>query len=251
MTQLSLALLIDDRPRELRPFWRYYGGKWRAAPLYPAPKYGTVIEPFAGAAGYSLRRAYDREVILVEKYSTVASIWRWLIAADPAMIREIPEVDNVDDLPAWVPDPARALIGFMMNAASSTPRRSLSKARRQVRALNRQFEGWTPSMRARVASQVTLIRHWKVIEGDYSLAPDVEATWFIDPPYVEAGRHYVHGCRGIDYARLAQWCLSRRGQVIVCEANDASWLPFRPFHSTTSAMNATTSTEVIWPRGDP
>jgi hypothetical protein len=32
----------------LRPFWRYYGGKWRAAPRYPAPRYDTIIEPFAG-----------------------------------------------------------------------------------------------------------------------------------------------------------------------------------------------------------
>jgi len=39
----------------LRPFWRYYGGKWRAAPSYPSPRCETIIEPFAGAAGYSLR----------------------------------------------------------------------------------------------------------------------------------------------------------------------------------------------------
>jgi hypothetical protein len=34
----------------LRPFWRYYGGKWRAAPRYPRPTHDTIIEPFAGAA---------------------------------------------------------------------------------------------------------------------------------------------------------------------------------------------------------
>ena len=49
----------------LRPFWAYYGGKWRAAPRYPRPMHDTIIEPFAGAAGYSLRYP-DRNVVLVE-----------------------------------------------------------------------------------------------------------------------------------------------------------------------------------------
>jgi len=40
---------------KLRPFWRYYGGKFRAAPRYPTPTHKTIVEPFAGAAGYSLR----------------------------------------------------------------------------------------------------------------------------------------------------------------------------------------------------
>ena len=39
----------------LKPFWRYYGGKYRAAPAYPPPRLGTIVEPFAGSAGYSLR----------------------------------------------------------------------------------------------------------------------------------------------------------------------------------------------------
>ena len=244
---MSLELFACGRPRELRPFWRYYGGKWRQAPRYPAPRHSTIVEPFAGAAGYSLRHAFSHRVILIEKYPTIAAIWQWLITADPAQIRAIPEVDNVDDLPDWVPPAARALVGFTMNAASSTPRRSLSKARRQVRAMNRQFEGWTPSIRERVASQVGHIRHWEVICGDYTCAPDIEATWFIDPPYVDAGRHYVHS--KIDYATLAAWCLARQGQVIVCEANAASWLPFRPLYTTTSSMNGTISTELIWTGG--
>lgn len=39
----------------LRPFFTYFGAKWRAAPHYPPPTHPTVIEPFAGAAGYALR----------------------------------------------------------------------------------------------------------------------------------------------------------------------------------------------------
>lgn len=73
----------------LRPFWRYYGAKWRIAPRYPAPRHRTIVEPFAGAAGYSLRYP-DRDVILVEKYHVIAEIWRWLIAATPDEVRAIP-----------------------------------------------------------------------------------------------------------------------------------------------------------------
>ena len=41
----------------LRPFFCYYGGKWRAAPKYPPPEHDTIVEPFAGAAGYATRYA--------------------------------------------------------------------------------------------------------------------------------------------------------------------------------------------------
>ncbi|MGN6108961.1 MAG: hypothetical protein ACTHU0_27895 [Kofleriaceae bacterium] len=232
----------------LRPFWRYYGGKWRAAPSYPAPRHQTIIEPFAGAAGYSLRHGIDRDVVLVEKYPTIAAIWRYLIAADPAEIRAIPEVDDVDDLPAWVPQAARWLVGFSMNSAASTPRRTLSAGRRMLRAKHRQFEGWTAAQRERVATQVKFIRHWQIIEGDYTLAPDVdEATWFIDPPYERAGRHYVHGSSGIDYAALGAWCRARRGQTIVCEQVGATWLPFRPHAVLKAGPNSQRSAEAVWP----
>ena len=73
--------------------------------------------------------------------------------------------------------------------------------------------------------------------GDYRSAPDLEATWFVDPPYQPTrgmktgqGLGYAPGCtsRELDYGELAEWCRSRRGQVIVCEQEGADWLPFRP-----------------------
>src|SRR3990167_8941757 len=54
------------KPSSLRPFWTYYGGKWKVGPRYPVPLHDTIIEPFAGAAGYSLRY-FDRKIILIEK----------------------------------------------------------------------------------------------------------------------------------------------------------------------------------------
>lgn len=62
---------------KMQPFFCFYGAKWRAAPSYPSPGLATVVEPFAGAAGYSVRN-HDREVILVEKDETIAALWAYL-----------------------------------------------------------------------------------------------------------------------------------------------------------------------------
>lgn len=227
----------------LHPFWRYYGGKWRAAPRYPAPRYDTIVEPFAGAAGYSMRYP-DRRVVLVERYAVIAEMWRYLIAVPASEVRRIPTVDCVDDLPAWVPQGARSLVGFAMNDANVSPCRVLSSGRIKRRAEGCAFEGWNEARRERVAAQVEAIRHWRVIEGDYTQAPNVRATWFVDPPYNNrAGSYYVHS--SLDYAALASWCRTREGQTIVCENEGATWLPFRPF-AILAGMNGHGSREAIW-----
>lgn len=234
------------------PFWRYFGGKWRAAPRYPAPRFRTVIEPFAGAAGYSLRYP-SRDVILVEKYPVVAEIWRFLIGASSAEISAIPLVEHVDELPSGTPDGARHLVGFTLNAATVSPCKQLSKGRRELREMGREFEGWSEAMRARVARQVERIRHWKIIEGDFTEAPDVEATWFVDPPYQTQGIHYVHGSDAIDYVALAAWCRARRGQTMVCENAGATWLPFRrfaDFKASPMSRKGGKSSEVVWMSGE-
>ncbi len=60
----------------LRPFFGYYGGKWRdAIKHYPEPQHDTIVEPFAGSAGYSLRYA-NRKVILCEIDPVLASVWQ-------------------------------------------------------------------------------------------------------------------------------------------------------------------------------
>lgn len=241
---------MSDPGNTLKPFWRYYGGKFRAAPRYPAPQHDTIIEPFAGAAGYSLRYP-DRRVILVEKYPVVAEMWRYLIRVPAAEIRRIPTgVTHIDDLPSWVPAPARNLIGWWFNAATVSPRVSLSIGRQKLAAMGRNFEGWTEATRERIATQVEQIRHWQCIEGSFERAPCIPATWFIDPPYAnKAGSYYVE--HDVDYTWLASWCRSRRGQVIVCENEGATWLPFRPFATLKPGVNGKGSREVIWEGGCP
>lgn len=229
---------------KMRPFWRYYGGKFRAAPRYPKPLHSTIVEPFAGAAGYAMRYP-DRNVVLVERFPVIAEIWRYLIAVPSSEIRKIPLVDAVDDLPSWVPDGGRYLVGFTMNDASVAPRRTLSIGRKRLRENGCVFEGWSEAKREIVAAQVERIRHWKIIEGDFTSAPDIEATWFVDPPYSgSAGRHYVHA--DVDYPALADWCRRRLGQTIVCENLGADWLPFEPFAKLKPGVNGKGSEEVVW-----
>ncbi len=104
--------------------------------------------------------------------------------------------------------------------------------------------------RRRVAAQLPAIRHWQIIEGTYADAPDIEATWMIDPPYWRQGKKYPFNLKPEDYPPLADWCRSRRGQVMVCENAGADWLPFVPLTTIkgTSGKGRTgKSVEVVWP----
>ena len=68
-------------PSTMRPFFGFYGGKWRDAPkYYPVPEYDTIVEPFAGSAGYSVRYG-DRNVVLGEKDDIIFGVWDYLIRA--------------------------------------------------------------------------------------------------------------------------------------------------------------------------
>jgi hypothetical protein len=98
-----------------------------------------------------------------------------------------------------------------------------------------------------ISCQVPFIKHWKIIEGEYTSAPDLEATWFIDPPYHRSGNLYLHQVNS--YTDLSDWCRSRQGQVMVCEQGGATWLPFTPFRSTKVFFNES-SMEVLWTRKD-
>ena len=232
----------------LQPFWRYYGGKWLASPRYPAPAYDRIVEPFAGAGGYSLRYP-SLSVTLIDRSPQIAGIWRYLIAATEREILRLPDVPEggtVDDLD--VPQEARWLIGFWCNAAATMPRKSPSRwAQRGAEGgIRAAWGGWNHRSRQRVAAQVHAIRHWRIIEGDYHESPDENATWFIDPPYsTPAGSYYPYQID--DYDDLGSWCRSRKGQVIVCEQEGATWLPFRPFASTRSRHGR--SKEVVWTSG--
>jgi len=208
---------------QLRPFWRFYGGKWRAAPRYPEPQHKMIVEPFAGAAGYATRY-YQRDILLIDADPRIVAIWRWLISASPddvLSIGDIPHGGTIYDLDA--PVPARHLAGFWCNSGSATPKLRPSRwAQEHAHGSRRQHAGWTSSVRQRIAAQVPYIKHWSAVEGDYTVAPDVTATWFIDPPYqTYAGRSYARN--SVDYKALGAWCDARFGQIIACDQAGAEW----------------------------
>lgn len=231
--------------KPLRPFFSYFGSKWRASTRYPKPKHPTIVEPFAGGAGYS-HRYWDREVILCDADERIAALWEYLIGVSPSEIRALPllPIDgHVDDL--GLPEEPSMLIGFNLYKGAADPAK---KHNAWSRKMVRSGGFWTKKKREIVARQVEKIKHWRVVHGSYEDLEPIEATWFVDPPYQgdDLGRFYRHS--SVDYQALGQWCRSRPGQVIVCEAEGADWLPFQTLGHLGSARHKNT-VDVFWGKG--
>jgi 16S rRNA G966 N2-methylase RsmD len=205
----------------------YFGSKARIAQDYDAPLHQTIIEPFAGSAGYACLYP-DRSVILVEKDPRIVHLWESLRRKTRAEILSIP----VPEVGVRSND-----LLTMLRAASE---HSLTGA--YITVTERMVSRW-PHLLARIADMVPRIQHWQIISGDYTSAPDVEATWFIDPPYEGLKRGYA--CRGLDYSELGRWAQTRKGQVIVCEQAGATWLPFKPLRAIRTT-NGSKKVEVVW-----
>jgi len=227
---------------KLKPFFTYFGGKWRAAKHYPLPKYDIIVEPFAGAAGYALNYS-DRNIILYEIDPILYGLWEYLLKASSQEILDLSiTVSHVDDL--QVCQEAKWLIGFWLNKGTSQPCKQPSK---WMRDETRPKSFWGKEIRDRIANQVDKIRHWKIYNKCYLEADNIESTWYIDPPYQKMGKYYKYSL--IDYNVLGKWCVERNGQIIVCEQDGADWLPFKPFKEikTTCGKNRTAaSKEVIY-----
>jgi hypothetical protein len=216
----------------LQPFFSYFGAKSKLARRYPPPRHATLVEPFAGSAGYATRY-HSHRVILVEKDPRIAAIWRWLIGASARDVMALPEDPELTE------GVRRDLIHLHIYRGACHP--DNKRERCFAGWHDDESRTWTRVVRARLAMQVDKIRHWQIIEGDYSQAPDIEATWFIDPPYEELGTLYPQSAEHLDFGELASWCRSRRGQVMVCENEGATWLPFRRL-----AQYKGDRPEVIW-----
>ncbi len=53
----------------------YYGRKKQIVRYYPVPNYNVIVEPFAGAAAYSMHHnSTVNRVVLVEKDAQVAGV---------------------------------------------------------------------------------------------------------------------------------------------------------------------------------
>ena len=226
----------------LQSFFLYFGSKSQLSRYYPAPRFETIVEPFAGSAAYSVRHHHKR-VKLFDKDPVVVGIWSFLLRSSARDILALPELEldqRVEDLD--VCQEARWLIGRWIDYGAKAP---ASKRTPWTSDDEHEHRTWGRTVRARLASQVDKIRHWTITEGEYFDAPELEATWFVDPPYQRGGLQYTMSSAGIDFARLGAWCRARPGQVIVCEERGAEWLPFRPFAEIRSVGKNWTG-EVVW-----
>lgn len=108
---------------------------------------------------------------------------------------------------------------------------------------------WDISKRV-MAESLDKVKHWEIICGDYSCAPDVEATWFIDPPYKDApGMGYRYSSAMLNYDDLAIWTKKRHGEVIFCEGLNGNYLPFEPLVEL-KGVAGKLSKEVIYYQSD-
>jgi site-specific DNA-adenine methylase len=210
----------------------YYGTKRSLAPHYPKPKHDLIIEPFAGAAAYACLYP-EREVWLCDIDPVVIATWEYLIAATSDEIMALPDLHPGDKVSDYdVPLGAQHLMGFAANPGSAQPKITATQRCK-----------WN-DQKVRIAGQVDRIKHWHVFQAPWSDLPDIEATWFVDPPYQAAGKWYRHNANKIDFYSLGVFCKTRQGQVIVCENDGAEWLPFKPFRLLQGSRQS--NLEAVW-----
>lgn len=212
----------------------YFGAKHGAAKYYQPPLHDTIVEPFAGAAGYAcywLQEDSSARAILYDSDPRIVDTWNRLLSSSPEDILNWscpPDGSMSDDLLVVGMSGGGVLCTTSPNTVTARMVKDFASTHRRMARL-----------RAIIGDRI------EVIEGDYADAPDIEATWFIDPPYVDARLWYKHNSSDIDYRYLAEWSQSRQGQVIVCEAEPADWLPFTVRSSQKSLAN-TQGVELVW-----
>lgn len=213
----------------LNPFFSYFGSKYRLARLYSPPKYNVIVEPFAGSAGYSLLYP-DRKVYLYDIYEPIVEVWEYLINVTEREILSLPigPFSKENPIDSYnICSSAQKLIGFWATESQTySSRYPQSKAR---------GGNWSERKKKLIASQLQYIRHWKIECKSYENIQNQPATWFVDPPYLEAGKRYRNN--KIDYDLLAEWCKQREGQVIACEQGTASWLDFKSLRDVRNGSN--------------
>lgn len=213
----------------------YYGRKKKLAKLYPAPKYKTIIEPFAGSAAYSFHHADDVDrVLLIEKDPAIVDLWRWLI--DEATVEDFEKMPDLE-----VGEVSHSLLHILHAVTKSW------KNYKKITVTPILASNWKNSRRNFIKN-LHKIKTWEVVCGDYTTAPDIEATWFIDPPYRGApGMGYRYDSSMLDYDALASWVRSRKGEVICCEGEGADYLPFQTL-TEQSAVGGKRNRELIYHR---
>lgn len=217
--------------------FNFFGRKERLLAHYPSPQHDTIVEPFAGSGAYAVRHRTARRVILIERDATVCALWRRLLSMSTSDLLHLP-----------VPEIGEQCSDFLIAVSAARTTKDTPSLFRVTARMREEFARSIP----RMALVLDACRHFEVIEGDYREAPDIEATWFVDPPYQyqsgrwdrTAGGRYLHGSRDLDYGALGSWCLSRKGLLIACEQAGASWLPWQ--HTRVTANSRQKQYREVW-----
>ena len=239
------------------PLFKWFGSKWLSSKQLPEPQFNTIIEPFAGGAGYSLRH-YQKNVILYERDPHIRQLWAWLIyIATEKDIREIPiNIKEGTDIRLLDLKEGQKLL------LKSWQRTNNVGDCWTISPWGNKPGQWTENTRNRVAEQIALIKHWEIIGGnglqafkDNEATEDsAGATWFIDPPYIY--NYKYRSPESLDYKALARLIEDTPGQKIVCEAicqetgAMPNWLPFEFWASRITSRRKTGdnhhSKELLW-----
>lgn len=213
----------------------YYGSKSKIVKLYLPPTKDIIIEPFAGTARYSLMY-WEKDVRLYDLNPKIITMWHYLQSATEKDLLSLPKLNIGDDLRNFdLSEGERCFLGFCVNEGSANPKNVLTKWG------NRRFSDKIK----KVSESLFKIRHWDVKLGSYESIENIDATWFIDPPYQFGGEYYPFSNKNLDFNQLAEWCKERNGQTIVCENTKSNWLPFEPMKQIQGQRN-TFTTEAVW-----
>lgn len=217
--------------------WSYYGSKSKIVSYYPAPTENKIIEPFAGSAQYSLKY-WENDIILLDKYEVIIRLWKWLQQCSEKDILRLPRLKKGETTDSYNFDciEEKWFIGMIITGGATQPKKTPSSWKIDLRPNTQNYKI------EQAAKNIYKIKHWKILQGDYTDLLNENATWFIDPPYYIGGKYYVHN--KIDYKNLSDWSKNRIGQVIVCENSKADWLPFFPIVEMQGSKYRTT--EVMW-----
>lgn len=223
----------------------YYGAKNQLRWHYPAPQHNLIIEPFAGSAAYSCHHLFlnrNLTALLIEKDNRVVKLWKQILSMRLNDLKNYPVPklgDHTDDF-------------FIMTCATSN-----ATARCKKLKYTKRIEKIFKIQRTRLIRLFPIRSQIQIICGSYETIKNQRATWFIDPPYslnspnkntlYPNGDGYRSDCgaSSLNYKQLSIWCQNRRGQVIVCEKNGASWMPFKLLRNNKNSLNKVYK-ELIW-----
>lgn len=224
----------------------YYGSKSKIAHRYPAPRYQQIIEPFGGAGAYSLRNAAEHDVWINDLDPVTFGIWSFLQSPDALeWVARIP--DNAqpgEQVSELVPNAPPGLLAILRAEANQG-----TQGRRGINHI----VTWMGSscwhrIKPKLRVAIPTVRTWRITNLAYNELPELEATWFIDPPYANSAGS-LYRTKFHQHLELGEWCRQRRGQVIVCENEGSDWLPFRELCPPQGVMGRTRTRrtpEMIW-----